>query len=187
MLAVLLVIGGIAGAVALTGGDDDSGSASGGTSETADPSETASGPTESPTEATPTEETESADPAPTGSGEPFTAEYNFDVEKVCNGGAMTNAAAYDPSKPKIMGFYNKVDDPERWIGDSSGYGQPWQVEYDDYKEVSVVACMKAGEQGEGISVPVREQQGQEDRLHLRPGRLHADLRGGADRRGHRRG
>ena len=158
VLAVLLVVGGIAGAVALSGGDDDSDSASGGTSETADPSVTASR-VEPPTESTPTEETETADPAPTGSGEPFTAEYNFDVEQVCTGGAMTNAAAYDPAKPRIMGFYNKPSDAESWIGDSSGYGQPWQVEYDDYEEVSVVACMKVAEEGKGIACQSENSKG----------------------------
>jgi hypothetical protein len=64
---------------------------------------------------------------------------------------MTNAAAYDPSSPKIMPFRGKADDPEDWIGDSSGYDQPWKVEYDDFEDVSVVACMKAGDEGEGIT------------------------------------
>jgi hypothetical protein len=149
VLAVLLVIGGIAGAVALTGGDDDKDSASGGTSESADPTESASTAT-SPTESTATEETDSPDPAPTGSGEPFEAEYNSDVGDVCNGGAMTNAAAYDPANLKIMPFRNRVDDAEYWTSDSSGYGESWKVEYDDFEEVNVVACMKAGEQGQGI-------------------------------------
>ena len=149
VLAVLLVIGGIASAVALTGDDDDPDSASAGTSESADPTDSASTVTP-PTDSTPTEETESPDPAPTGSGEPFDAEYNSDVGDVCSGAAMTNAAAYYPSNLKIMPFRNRVDDAEYWTSDSSGYGEAWKVEYDDFEDVNVVACMKAGEKGQGI-------------------------------------
>jgi hypothetical protein len=146
--AVLLLIGGITAAVALGGDDDEDTRATDESSETTEPTEE---PSEEAAETTEDPSEEPAEEPAEPSGETFTAEYFSDVGDVClgEGQGMTNAAAYDPASPTVLGVMNYRGREDSYgLEASSGYDKPWKVEYDDFEKVQVVGCVSLVEGSE---------------------------------------
>ena len=87
----------------------------------------------------------SASGAGTGApaSESFKAEYGFQTGQVCSGMAMTNASPYNPSKPKVTAYANNPGNEDEFYSQFVGFGKPWEVEYNRFKDVSVVACLRA--------------------------------------------
>ncbi|CAM3505104.1 hypothetical protein NODU109028_20110 [Nocardioides dubius] len=138
---VVLIAGGTTAAVLLTGDDGDN-EASGSSSQTAEPTEGGSDPTEEPTE----EPTEGTDPTEgttteSGAGEPFTPTNLFEVSEVCMGKAMTGAKPFDKATARVAGFTNTPMDPEYGRSMSIGYDETWEVEYKEFAEITLVACV----------------------------------------------
>ncbi|WP_167736412.1 hypothetical protein [Nocardioides sp. 1609] len=154
MVALVLVIGvGTALGFALSGdddNDDDRRASDDNTSAPVDPSTPAE--TDSPADPDP-EDPEPVEPTETepaeGTGTPFTAEYGSDVGDVCDGGAMSNAAAYDPAAPKISPF-KQLPGNDLWLSQYVPSDQPYYVDYEDFAKVSVVACLTPGEPADQI-------------------------------------
>ena len=57
--------------------------------------------------------------------------------------AMTNASPYDPSAPKVGAFANNPGTEDNFYSLFVGFGKPWEVAYDKFKQISVVACLSA--------------------------------------------
>ena len=57
--------------------------------------------------------------------------------------AMTNASPYDPSAPKVGAYNNHPGNEDDFYSLYVGYGKPWEVAYDKFKQTSVVACLTA--------------------------------------------
>ena len=57
--------------------------------------------------------------------------------------AMTNASPYDPSAPKVGAYNNHPGNEDDFYSLYAGYGKPWEVDYDKFKQTSVVACLTA--------------------------------------------
>ncbi|WP_187366844.1 hypothetical protein [Nocardioides dongxiaopingii] len=154
VLALVLVVGvGTAIGFVVSGDDDGDGDDTArddNTSAPADPSTPAE--SDSPTEPeepepSPVEPTET-EPAE-GTGTPFTAEYGSDVGDVCDGGAMSNAAAYDPASPKISPF-KQLPGNDLWLSQYVPSDKPYYVDYEDFEKVSVVACLTPGEPADQV-------------------------------------
>jgi hypothetical protein len=107
----------------------------------------AESPSEAPSEAPSDVPTDLPTASGAGTGEPadesFRAEYGFQTGQVCTGMAMTNASPYEPSAPKVGAYGNRPDHEGDYHSLFIGYGKPWQVDYERYKQISVVACLSA--------------------------------------------
>lgn len=142
-LLVALVIGAVALVVVLNRDSDDN-TASDDSSETSDPSDEPSEdePSDEPSEDEPADD-EPAEPSEgdvTPTADAIEVEYRFEIGNVCNG-QPAKAAKYDPDNPKIDAFRNSVAYPTSWTMAAGGYQEKWYVEYDDFKELSVVGCV----------------------------------------------
>lgn len=140
-LLVAAIIGAVALVVVLNRDDDGDNTASEDSSETSDPSEEPS--EDEPTDDEPTDD-EPAEPSEgdvTPTADPVEVEYRFEIGNVCNG-QPAKAAKYDPSDPKVDAFRNSVAYPTSWGMAAGGYSEDWYVEYDDFKELSVVGCLR---------------------------------------------
>ena len=68
-------------------------------------------------------------------------------EAVCEGGSVTNSAAYDKTaQSKIASFYQsrtlaRSDSDANWTSTSVGYGDPYYADSKSFETVSVVACL----------------------------------------------
>lgn len=142
-LIVLVLVGGIGIAFAVAGGDDD-----GDDTTTADPTNSSStapsedGSTEpsdgASSDAAPVDPEQNADgEAPNGE---FEADYNSDTGQVCEGKGMINSEPYDAADPKIAVFQS-TEGSDRYSEMSVGYDRDWKLEYKDFQDVQVVACV----------------------------------------------
>lgn len=151
VLAVLAIVAGVTTFLVTRGGDDDNDAKDDESSQTTSPSpsDESSAPTSAsttgepsdPATTEPTESTGAAVEIPTP-GETFTPEDSFDLSNVCNGQQSTNAAAWDPSDPRIFA-YEELD----WLDYDFfpafvGYGEDWGVDTDKFKEANLVSCLK---------------------------------------------
>lgn len=145
---VLLIVGGIGAAIALGGDDDDDENAAGGdTSQSTEPTDEPSvDPTDEPTDE-PTGEptgpltTPSAPQSSTAPSGSFTAEYQRDLGQVCTGAAMANAKPFDPATTKVAAFLDSPKDAD-WSGFVSvGINEPFETEYAEFLEVTMVVCV----------------------------------------------
>lgn len=129
LLVLLLVGGGIAAAVALSG-DDDGDDGAKGSEETSQ--------TEDPTEAT----SEDVEGTTAGTSGPSFEATNFDeVSRVCQGEAMSNAAAWDPAAPVALPFFNSPEEPEVYRSMPLGASQSWTLkEYGAFETTNLVIC-----------------------------------------------
>lgn len=131
---VVLIAGGTTAAVLLTGDDEDN-KASDDSSQT---TENVTEGTDEPTEGT-DEPTEGTDPG--AAGEPFTPTNLFEVAEVCMGKAMTGAKPFDKATARVAGFVNTPRDPDYGRSMSIGYDETWEVEYKEFADITLVACV----------------------------------------------
>jgi hypothetical protein len=84
----------------------------------------------------------------------ITAQNTSDFDAVCDGKAISNAAAYTDNKSAVIyTFRNKPTTPDSWSSILVGYGKSYYLEdLDKFTELNTVACLKfdAGDAGQGI-------------------------------------
>ncbi|WP_162602372.1 hypothetical protein [Nocardioides daejeonensis] len=127
VLTLALVGGGIAAAVALSGDDgDDDAKGKDDTSQAAQPTESTAAPTESTTAA------------------PTFEAANFDeVSRVCQGEAMSNAAAWDPASPVGMPFMTPYAGSSGWGFMPGASTKSWNLsDYGAFETVNFVVCVE---------------------------------------------
>lgn len=74
----------------------------------------------------------------------FTAVESGDVGEVCQGQAMSNAAALDRGAPVGLAFATWYDDERRDVN-ALFLERTWVLPFDDFEDTSVVACATASE------------------------------------------
>ena len=131
IILVLLAAGGAAAYFLVGPGKKD-------TANVAQTNEQTSG-TETPAEETPAE-TETQPEA-------ITAEYLSEFEAVCEGKAISNAAAFTTNQAAVItAFANNPRNAERWSSEIVGGGKSYYLDdIDQFAKVSVVGCVKADE------------------------------------------
>jgi hypothetical protein len=109
--------------------------------------------TTSDSESENTENSEQSNQDETPSVAAITATSTSEFDAVCDGGAISNAAAYTDSKSAVIyTFHNKPTSPDSWSSIFVGYGKSYYLEdLDNYADINTVACLKydAGDAGEG--------------------------------------
>lgn len=159
VVALVLIIGIVAAVVLMNKGDDNNNSADATsdatTSEPTSPSSSGSSSdatSDATSDTTSDATSEPTDTASTGSGtvlnpdgngQSFVSDYGLDAGTVCTGSAMTNAAPWNPDKPKLMAFNNSPIATGEYSWAIASLGSNWEVGLDKYEKVGAMVCLDA--------------------------------------------